>query len=38
MNIILWELSLKRQSTLHALSTPTSRFQEPRASPRSART
>lgn len=38
MNIILWELSLKRQSTLQALSTPTSRFQELLASPRRART
>lgn len=38
MNIILWELSLKRQSTLQALSTPTSLFQEPLASPRRART
>lgn len=28
MNIILWVLSLKRQSTLQALSTPISRFQE----------
>lgn len=38
MNIILWELSLKRQSTLQALSTPTKRFQELLASPRRART
>ena len=38
MNSILWVLSLKRQSTLQALSTPTSRLQELLASPRSART
>lgn len=37
MNIILWVLSLKRQSTLQALSTPTSRFHELLASPRRAR-
>lgn len=37
MNIILWLLSLKRQSTLQALSTPTSRFHELLASPRRAR-